>query len=188
MKEELAANEAKPPKLSVADRLTQMEGLMLRMMEYHGMIKPDPNLTQPSPAGGVENGGMDPNVMPSVPGTPAPPQAQSPGVAGIDTSPAGAMNKAAADERVTNYLFDLMLQNGFVPNGVSPQYEKRASATNELLPGMGKVSNETPATVQQPLKGAILGPALPHEKAASHQATHIHSGLRRAMQQLRPAT
>ncbi len=50
IREELERNEQKPKKLSIQDRVTQLEGMVLRVMEHGGLVPADPNLTSQQPS------------------------------------------------------------------------------------------------------------------------------------------
>lgn len=137
MKEEIAAGQEKPQKLPIQDRVTQLEGLVLRLMEYHGMVKPDPNLTSPVQATSVDSGGVSGNVMPQVGDVQTPP-----GQAGQAGAPMGqqpGMAKAASyhDRKGFNiYLRGLLKEAGYMLNtGPTDVIEQ---LTDELI---GKVEN-----------------------------------------------
>jgi hypothetical protein len=66
MREEINAAQEKPPKLSPQERFIQLEGLVLRMMEHLGLVKPDPNLIQQQAPTGMDPTGMQPGAMPPV--------------------------------------------------------------------------------------------------------------------------
>jgi len=73
IREELERNEQKPKKLSIQDRVTQLEGLVLRVMEHGGLIPTDPNLTNQQPS----STGVD---------APAATSSQAPQGAGVKTA------------------------------------------------------------------------------------------------------
>ena len=75
IREEIERSQAKPKPLSPKDRITRLEGLVLRMLEKDGLIQPDPAIAEPqsqqpgAAPGGAPGGGTAP-AAPAAAGAP----------------------------------------------------------------------------------------------------------------------
>jgi len=97
LREELERNEQKPKKLTIQDRMTQLEGLVLRVMEHNGLIPTDPNLVNQQPS----STGVD---APANTGA-TPPAGAPPASGGAPAGPAaGAMKTAAMRDPILQSL------------------------------------------------------------------------------------
>jgi hypothetical protein len=198
LREELAHHEEKPKKLPIQERVTQLEGLILRLMEEMGKVKPDPNLIQPSAAGQATNSGMAPDAMPSLTDMPgqapeapaAPPSGMPPGGGAPQAQPqTQKMAHLTQDPLVQSVRLQFLL--GLQDMREQMGYQKRAEQTEVLeqpaggvhpLSTIGKPAPEALGAVTQPLNMDCQEP--PNEARQQKLAT-ARSGLSRAASRLR---
>jgi hypothetical protein len=133
MREEINAAQEKPPKLPINERVVQLEGLMLRMMEHMGLVQPDPNLMRDQAPAAEGATGMAPGVMPD--------PTQSATATNPGTAPGPQMGKTAS--LADSYLDELVGSHGYA------WVHKEADADQALTLGTGtRLIESLPASPQ----------------------------------------